>query len=826
VNAPPGPAIPESTAPATQGRPGWQAAPLAPLVGAWVAGLVLAETWPQGSRWALPAALAALLAAVGALAARRQRTATATLLVAVTALAAARACPLPLPADHVARAVDAAPSGRLRAQVEGRVTTEPRRWAPDRLRVLLEAEAVIQDGTRRPARGLVQVTLHGPAPPIGAGQRLRVEAALARPVGFRNPGGFDYPAMLGREGIRVTGSGRAERATPLTPDAPPWPVGVKRRAVAQIEQHLPETSAALLAGLILGERAALPREVDAAFRRAGVYHILAVSGFNVGLLSGAVLGGLALVGAPRRGAALVAGAVVVAFALVVGGEPSVVRATVMALLALAALLLERRSALPNALALAGLILLGCRPQDLWDPGFQASFAATAAIVALAPPLAAWLGQRGWPGWLAAGVAVSLAAQAGVTPVMAAHFNQASLAGVAVNLVVVPLAAAATTLGLLGLGLGAASETLAAWLLNAVWPVLLAIRLAVRLAAAWPWAMLHVPAPGWVASGLWYAGLGMLARPSGPAGRGAAAALLATAAGLGLAPWLTPGDGRLRVTFLDVGQGDATLVELPDGARLLVDGGPAGPRRFDVGERVLAPFLWNLGVRRLDVVAMSHSDPDHAGGLAAVVRHFAVGEFWETGRWGAGVGDLERALAEARPPRRLARAGDRVWAGQGLIQVLHPAGTGEPDENDDSLVLRLDWRGVSVLLTGDLGARGEEALLRRGPPLRALVVKVAHHGSRGSSGAAFLDAARPAVAVISAGPGNPFGHPAAETLGRLAAAGARVYRTDQDGAVILETDGATLWITRWAPGRTELLVLEPPLPAAAGNTTAPEENRGP
>jgi len=285
-------------------------------------------------------------------------------------------------------------------------------------------------------------------------------------------------------------------------------------------------------------------------------------------------------------------------------------------------------------------------------------------------------------------------------------------------------------------------------------------------------------------------------------------------GLSVWPWVKPGEGRLRVTFLDVGQGDAILVEVPEGQRLLVDGGPAGNQRLDVGERVLAPFLWNRPTQRLDVVALTHPDSDHSGGLRAVLTRFGVREFWENGRWVTGTEETLRAVERSGACRRTLVAGQRLWLGSALLTVLNPDGSRPLDEpppegqNEESLVMRLDWRGFSILLTGDLGGPGEERLLEQHAPVRALALKVGHHGSRYSSTSAFLDATDPAVAVISVGARNSFGHPTSEVLGRLEAAGARVYRTDRDGAVILETDGVTLSITRWASGVVERLDLDP------------------
>jgi competence protein ComEC len=192
----------------------------------------------------------------------------------------------------------------------------------------------------------------------------------------------------------------------------------------------------------------------------------------------------------------------------------------------------------------------------------------------------------------------------------------------------------------------------------------------------------------------------------------------------------------------------------------------------------------------------------------VLRHFRVEEFWETGRWHTGAAETQRALEQSGTARRVLSAGQRLWVGSALVTVLNPDGEPSPNRNDDSLVLRLDWRGVSVLLTGDLGWTGETRVLERGGPVRILALRVGHHGSRFSSSPAFLEATRPVFAIISVGARNPFRHPTPETLTRLQAARARLYRTDRDGAVILETDGRQLWITRWAPGSTETFVLDP------------------
>jgi competence protein ComEC len=451
--------------------------PLVPVALAFAAGIGVAP-WAR-SRLAWVAWALAVAAVVGLLAGGRASWAPLPFLVGVAALGALRGAAAPLPPDDVARLE----LPRI-ARVEGRLAAEPVRWAPDRTRLLIDAERV--DGL--PRSGRLQATVYGAPPPLAEGQRIDAELRLHPASGFRNPGGFDYAAHLAREGIRVTGSARAERVTPLDEPVPPWPVRVKSRALAAIGAGLPPASAALLAGLLLGERTELPRELDEGFRRAGVYHVLAVSGFNVAILAAAVFTLCRLARVGHRTSAVIAIVVVLGFAAVVGPEPSVLRATIMALLVLAALLLGREAAVANSLALAALAILTVRPGDLGDPGFQLSFAATAGIVAAPLP-------RGLVG---SALGVSLAAQLAVLPIALTHFNQLSTIGVVANLAVVPLAGVGTVVGLLAVGLAFFSQTVAEIAFNAVWPVLLALRAAVALAASVPGAVVHLPAPHWLA----------------------------------------------------------------------------------------------------------------------------------------------------------------------------------------------------------------------------------------------------------------------------------------------------------------------------------------
>jgi competence protein ComEC len=743
--------------------------PLAAAFAGGVAAAPVATLVPAWTLWALATA-----AGAGLLAWARPTAAAGAALLAVATLGTLRALALPAAADHVSRLPLPQP-----ARLEARLADEPTRWTPERARLLLEVERV--DGA--PRSGTVQLTAYGPMPPLALGQRLAVEARLDRPLGFRNPGTFDYASHLLRRGVSVVGTARGPGIAVLD-GAPPWHARVRRRAVAAMQAALPPTSAALLAGLLLGERTGLPPDVEAAFRRAGVYHVLAVSGFNVALIAATVWTLLALARAPRRVAALGAIAVVGGFAAVAGPQPSVLRAALMAVLVLLALLLEREAAVLNSLALAALVILALRPADLHDPGFQLSFAATAGIVLAPMPRSR----------LAAAGVVSAAAQLAVLPIGLAHFNQVSTIGVLANLAVVPLAGLATVLGLFALVAGLLSATLASWLFAAAWPVLLLLRGAVAAAAAVPGAVIHLPAPGPAAIACYAAALaaGLAAwRLRALHWRRArwlaalAAGLVAISALATLRPVLREPDGRLRVSVLDVGQGDAIVVEGPDGRTVVVDAGPGGAYRLDAGERVVAPFLWNRGVLRLTAAVVTHDDADHAGGMGAIRRLFAVREPWDG-----------------------AVAGGPLALGGALLTPLAAAPAGR---NDASRVLRIDFGLASVLLASDLERAGERALVASAAALAATALKVPHHGSRTSSGSELLAAVRPTIALVSVGARNPYHHPDPSVLARLGGLGAHVYRTDHDGALLLETDGRTLTITRWASRTTTRYCLDPHTP---------------
>jgi competence protein ComEC len=691
----------------------------------------------------------------------------------------------------------------------------------------IEVSASWLDAGSGPRRVRGRAVLNVPLYPEHAyGERLLLYGELGTPPILDT---FSYREYLAARGVHST-MRRAESTTLAGLSGSPILRGVYRlRAGTRraIEAILPYPEAGLLAGILLGLDHTLPDELADAFRLAGLSHIIVISGFNIGIIAQAVM--LASRRWAHRWTSLVVSMVAIGlFTLFVGPSAPVVRAAWMGGLAITAELLGRRSHALTSLAASSLAMTLANPLTLWSVSFQLSFVATLALIVVAPLLGGIPRTRAVPTTGSADAHprlkdgfrdlffITLAAQAASMPLIWAHFGQISLLALPANLLVLPLqpaimalGAGATLLGALSLPLGRA----AAWL---VWPLLRACIVVVRACARVPWGAVIPPHPHPLLIWGLYGGLLALAllaarrRPQDPPGsrpgrvapRWLPVALLATlvVAMLGREIARRLPDGRLHVYMLDVGQGDAMLLRLPRGALVLVDGGPdPGLLATRLGQ--LLPF-WH---RRVDLVVATHADADHLTGLLPLPGRYQVGrvlqapmpagalaEAWQQELDGASIVPLEPVHGT-----RLAM-GDAV-----AMQVVDPgsiAAAGVGEANAATLALQLTMGRFAAMLTADADAQDEHDWLANSLPLRATVLKVAHHGSGGSTTAELIAAVDPQVALISVGAGNRFGHPSAEVLERLEAAGVQVYRTDRDGTVELITDGERLWVRSHVSGR--------------------------
>ena len=662
------------------------------------------------------------------------------------------------------------------------VVTGPVRTSRFALRVPAEVRRIDD----RPVREDVLLELPlGRSPPQGSVLVLR--ATIAAPRGPQD--GFDERGWLARRGVHVVLRGRTWRVVGRRGGIGGISDRLRAHVARAIAPGLEGERRAVLAGIVLGEDEGLSDDLQDEFKASGLYHLLAVSGQNITFLALGVLGIAYLLGIPRLAAELVVLAAITGYVLAVGWQPSVVRAGVAGGLASLAWLLSRPRDRWHFLALGAAVLLAWTPASLLEPGFQLSFVAVASIFLLMPRLR--LALEGYPltDALRDALAVSTACGAATAPILWLQFGSVPVYSLPANALVAVVVGPLLGLALVG---------------SLIQPVLPSAALALGWLNGWLAAYIAVCAR--VVGGLPFAEIGsgvavcvllgtpvaLLALQRLPRWRRRAALVCAAALLPALLVWqllpaqaLPPPTG-LRITVLDVGQGDAILLQVPQGA-VLVDQGPP--------EAKVAQQLRRLGVRRLSAVVLTHPERDHVGGAEAVLRQLEVDRVLDPRL--AASGPHERTALEQAEERDVevveTRAADAFSLGRLRLRVLwpHRAGVSGDDPNRLSIVLLASYGQVDALLTAD----AETDVTARLLATRVEILKVAHHGSADDGLRSELRELRPSVAVISCGSGNDYGHPAPSTLAALQdSRGLALYRTDEDGRVVLETDGSRITVT--------------------------------
>lgn len=822
-----------------------------------VAGLlvVLAGRWRR-RRLAARAGLAGVLAAAGLWA----------------GLVTPRATSAPLLDAAAAAGESVHFAGRLAEPVTRKLA--PARWRSQalqaRMTLVVEIEAVERGGVWHPAPARVLLGTEDVPIAVHVGDEVEGSARLLSPRAPSNPGEPDDRPRLARAGIAYVGSLDRGAISATRHATGPGARAERFRAdfSAFVRGRLGDNDrAALVSALAVGERGGVTVGLAEAFNASGLAHVLSISGLHlaVAVLAlywvlrrlAAMSAGLTARVAPRQLAAAIVLPATVFYVVLIGAPPPAVRAGLGAGLALLAILAGRRTDTFNTLGwcLAAVSLVD--PAALALPSTQLSFAGVAGLAYLTPRLRELVpiakpeldvsGVAGFA-WksreavllLALG---SIAATLATAPITAMYFERMSLVAALANVVAWPASTLIVPSGALAAATFSLNPALAGPLVSLAGLCAWGLAAAARFFESWPLASVHVAPPS-LALVVAYAVVVFCAAnlrrwPRRPAIAGVILGVLACVVLARPSP--TPLDGKLEITFLSVGQGDSTVVRFPHGAVMVVDAGGEASRRFDPGERIVAPFLRDRGVARIDALVATHPHPDHIGGMPALLARFPVTELWHDGDGleegplaellevarEAGAQPIEfrqglpaacpglPALDEAQPvvaglavgdprcaPAPIRREFDGVF-----VDVLHPlagpdrAAYPELEENDNSLVVKLAFGDVRVLLPGDIEEEGEALLLARGGDLKADIVKAPHHGSRTSSTEAFVGRVAPRHVVFCVGKDNMFGFPAKQVVERYAGAGCARYRTDLDGAITFVTDGRTIEVQRFlGPGR--------------------------
>jgi len=637
--------------------------------------------------------------------------------------------------------------------------------------------------------------------------RVKVSARFLSDKGYRNFKGLSLKEYMKRQKIHR----RAFCKSPLLVErleAKSYSlfhlISVLRRKLQEkIEQYFSSAESApispqgtVLEALLIGERGRMDISITTSLQKAGLFHLFAISGAHIAIISFLLFSILRLLRFPARFSYVLVMVFLVFYAALVEGRPSVLRATIMALAFLLGKLIWKDVSLMNTISISAFFLLLLNPFSLFDLGFQLTFAATLSIILFFPRIMKFLPRL--PLRISEILAISLAAQLAVLPLVASSFNRITFSSLILNYAALPLIGIIMACGFVFLPLSLVFPYPAQLLSQGINFLITLFLYSTDLLDRLSFLSYRLPTPHLIIIIGYFAFLLFLLLPKKlPRQR------LILLSGfliffVLLITYPFPSLSRnLKLTFIDVGQGDSILVEFPGTQKMLIDGGGIPGNRFDVGERVVSPFLWSKGIKKIHYLVLTHAHPDHLNGLKAVVRNFRLEEAWEAF---SPLGDhsyteFKESLSPNTVQKRYFR-GHLARVGKVKIEVLHPE-RGKPlveaVDNEQSLVLRITYGQTSFLLTSDIGRSSEEEILENFKDIESQLLKSPHHGSDSSSSQEFLQQASPQIVVISVGQGNWYGLPDQEVVARYEEIGAKIFRTDLHGAVEVSSDGHRLFV---------------------------------
>ncbi len=657
------------------------------------------------------------------------------------------------------------------------------------------------------AKGYVLLTVKGAAPTFSYGDRLEIIGIPESPAEAGNPGDFSYRKYLQSKGIQLVinswkGSGVQRTGIGSLNYVLDTCFKFRGLLISILNSSLAENYAPIMEGILFGSAGRIDYQTQNDFALSGVIHILSVSGYHMALLAGACLVLGNLFGLTRSAQTFVTIAVTLFYAIMTGFTPPVARSAVMIWTLLMARVLRRHYDWQSSMSLAAFIILLLDPQSFFTAGFQLSFIATWGIFYLTPIIKPRLA---FIPYIGKAVSVTLAAQLAVLPVTSYYFSYFSVISVISNLVIVPLVSLAMLTGSAAIFGGMVWIPIAEIInVSTAFILELVLNLA-HILADLPFSIITTGQPSIPVVVLMYAiavsvieilrnrdkyiktmRLWQLNRH-----KICLAALTAAAVFLWAGIFL-PVSGRLEINFVDIGQGDAALIRSPNGKYIMIDtgGNDDANSTFDPGERILIPLLRRQGIRSIDLMLLSHPHADHIQGAESVLKYLkvdAVAVNPQFSQYPDGAALLQK-FRQADSEIKEVSAGDTILFDNLKLEVLYPSESAAPEENNDSMILRLSFSDFSILFTGDAEQPALDEL-SDSSKFKSNLVKVPHHGSRGSWVKKFYRQAAPDLAVISVGERNKFGHPSKEVTEGLTALGISVLRTDRDGAVIVSSDGS-------------------------------------
>ena len=730
-------------------------------------------------------------------------------------------------------------TGLDRISLEG-IIDRPPETSQGRTQLLIRSQKVILSNRHIPVDGLLLIFLKEEDPSLRMGDSLRCLCRLYRPHGFHNPGGFSYERHLAFERIHTIGFLSEEKGLVKLGE------GLKNPFLLQMERWRdrirdflnreanPPTSS-IFKALVLGEQGDIPEEIKENFILTGTAHLLAISGDQFGivaLLSFSLLiwilkrsEFLLLSISVRKWAAGLTIPCIILYAFIAGGGISVIRAAIMVTTFLFSILLNRERDLLHTLALAAFLILIFSPPSLFDVSFQLSFLAVLSILYLVPRILREFKQEGiflllktsWKKNILKYVMLSLlvtgVAILGTAPFVALHFNRFSPIGFFTNLFVIPwVGFLIVPLSLIASILSFFFTPLAFFLINMNGLITLILLKLLAFFASIPYASFFISTPTIFEIILFY----LLLFSAVHLRKGKKIRYLLVGLCLifilDVAYWNLKDlfQKDLRLAFIDVGHGDSILIEFPKGYKMLMDGGGLHEDRFDIGKKVIAPLLWKKKIRRIDTLVLTHPDPDHLKGLIFIASQFSIGQFWDNGFQTESESylQLKKILEEKKIKIQSLNEETPSQMINGVeISILNPSAwkitqrkvQNPRDLNNFSLVMKLRFKNVSVLLTGDIEKEAEERILRKGYLLRADILKIPHHGSSSSSSPPFLERVKPTYAILSVGERNIGRLPHPEVLKRYLRLGSRILRTDKNGAITVTTDGQNIEVNTFLKG---------------------------